>query len=65
MESESVGRLSLPSPPKSASEMMKLPLMEAECFLRELGKGKVAQICHLVAEDECVSDIRKSIWFAE
>ena len=57
--------LSLPSPPKSASEMMKLPLMEAKCFLRELRKGKVAQICHLVAEDECVSDIRTAMVFAE
>uniref|UniRef100_A0AAV1TBN5 Uncharacterized protein n=1 Tax=Peronospora matthiolae TaxID=2874970 RepID=A0AAV1TBN5_9STRA len=45
------------TPPKSASEVVKLPMLESERFLRDLRSDKFKQICVLVTEDDYVADI--------
>jgi hypothetical protein len=57
--------LELVAPPKSASEITTLPTLEPKRFLRDLRRGKVTQICVLVADDEYVTDIRSAVVFAE
>uniref|UniRef100_A0AAV1V3M1 Uncharacterized protein n=1 Tax=Peronospora matthiolae TaxID=2874970 RepID=A0AAV1V3M1_9STRA len=53
------------TPPKSASEVVKLPTLESKRFLRDLRCEKIKQICVLVTEDEYVADIRSAQVFAE
>uniref|UniRef100_A0AAV1T1A2 C2H2-type domain-containing protein n=1 Tax=Peronospora matthiolae TaxID=2874970 RepID=A0AAV1T1A2_9STRA len=53
------------TPPKSASEVVKLPTLESKRFLRDLRSDKIKQICVLVTEKEGVADIRSSQVFAE
>uniref|UniRef100_A0AAV1VII2 Uncharacterized protein n=1 Tax=Peronospora matthiolae TaxID=2874970 RepID=A0AAV1VII2_9STRA len=57
--------LDLVTPPKSASEVVKLPTLESKRFLRDLRGDKIKQICVLVTEDEYVADIRSAQLFAE
>jgi hypothetical protein len=57
--------LELVAPPKSASEITPLPTLEPKRFLRDLRRGKVTQICVLVADDEYVTNIRSAVVFAE
>uniref|UniRef100_A0AAV1V278 Uncharacterized protein n=1 Tax=Peronospora matthiolae TaxID=2874970 RepID=A0AAV1V278_9STRA len=57
--------LDLVTPPKSASEIVKLPTLESKRFLRDLRSGKIKQICVLVTEDENVADTRSAQVFAE
>uniref|UniRef100_A0AAV1URX8 Reverse transcriptase n=1 Tax=Peronospora matthiolae TaxID=2874970 RepID=A0AAV1URX8_9STRA len=57
--------LDLVTPPKSASEVVKLPTLESKRFLRDLRSDKIKQICVLVTEDEYVADIRSAQVFAE
>uniref|UniRef100_A0AAV1UH07 Polyprotein n=1 Tax=Peronospora matthiolae TaxID=2874970 RepID=A0AAV1UH07_9STRA len=57
--------LDLVTPPKSASKVIKLPMLESKRFLRDLRSGKIKQICVLVTEDEYVADIRSAQVFAE
>uniref|UniRef100_A0AAV1TBW7 Uncharacterized protein n=1 Tax=Peronospora matthiolae TaxID=2874970 RepID=A0AAV1TBW7_9STRA len=46
-------------------EITQLPTLEHKRFLRDLRSGKVKQICVLVADDECVTDIRSATVFIE
>uniref|UniRef100_A0AAV1UP09 Reverse transcriptase domain-containing protein n=1 Tax=Peronospora matthiolae TaxID=2874970 RepID=A0AAV1UP09_9STRA len=57
--------LDLIAPPKLASEIFQLPTLEHRRFLRNLRRGKVKQICVLVADDECVAEIRSATMFTE
>uniref|UniRef100_A0AAV1TAN0 Uncharacterized protein n=1 Tax=Peronospora matthiolae TaxID=2874970 RepID=A0AAV1TAN0_9STRA len=57
--------LDLIAPPKLTSEITQLPTLEHKRFLRDLRSGKVKQICVLVADDECVADIRSATVFTE
>ena len=57
--------IDLIAPPKLTSEIIQLPPLNQKRFLRDLRCGKVKQICVLVAEDECVSDIRSAMFVAE
>uniref|UniRef100_A0AAV1UYR4 Uncharacterized protein n=1 Tax=Peronospora matthiolae TaxID=2874970 RepID=A0AAV1UYR4_9STRA len=57
--------LDLVTPPKSASEVVKLPTLESKRFLRDLRSDKIKQICVLVTEDEYDADIRSAQVFAE
>uniref|UniRef100_A0AAV1UFI5 Uncharacterized protein n=1 Tax=Peronospora matthiolae TaxID=2874970 RepID=A0AAV1UFI5_9STRA len=57
--------LDLVTPPNSASEVVKLPTLESERFLRDLRSDKIKQICVLVKEDEYVPNIRSAQVFAE
>uniref|UniRef100_A0AAV1TUV1 Uncharacterized protein n=1 Tax=Peronospora matthiolae TaxID=2874970 RepID=A0AAV1TUV1_9STRA len=57
--------LDLVTPPKSASEVVKLPTLESKRFLRDLRSDKIKQICVLVTEDDYVADIRSAQVFAE
>uniref|UniRef100_A0AAV1URS4 Uncharacterized protein n=1 Tax=Peronospora matthiolae TaxID=2874970 RepID=A0AAV1URS4_9STRA len=57
--------LDLVTPPKSASEVVKLPTLESNRFLRDLRSDKIKQICILVKEDEYVTTIRSAQVFAE
>jgi hypothetical protein len=57
--------LELVEPPKSASEITTLPTLEPKRLLRDLRRGKVTQICVLVADDEDVTDIRSTVVFTE
>uniref|UniRef100_A0AAV1VLA3 Uncharacterized protein n=1 Tax=Peronospora matthiolae TaxID=2874970 RepID=A0AAV1VLA3_9STRA len=57
--------LGLVTPPKSASEVVKLPMLESKRFLRDLRGDRIKQICVLVTEDEDVADIRSAQVFAE
>uniref|UniRef100_A0AAV1U4A8 Uncharacterized protein n=1 Tax=Peronospora matthiolae TaxID=2874970 RepID=A0AAV1U4A8_9STRA len=57
--------LDLVTPPKSASEVVKLPSLESERLSRDLRSDKIKQICVLVTEDEYVADIRSAQVFAE
>uniref|UniRef100_A0AAV1UW30 Uncharacterized protein n=1 Tax=Peronospora matthiolae TaxID=2874970 RepID=A0AAV1UW30_9STRA len=57
--------LDLVTPPKSASEVVKLPTIESKRFLRDLRSDKIKQICVLVTEDEYIADIRSAQVFAE
>ena len=57
--------LDLITPPKSASEVIRLPTLEQKRFLRDLRSGKVKQICVLVTEDEYMADFRSATVFAE
>ncbi|TMW57438.1 hypothetical protein Poli38472_003363 [Pythium oligandrum] len=57
--------LTLVAPPKTLSEITTLPTLEHKWFLRDLRRGKITQICLLVAEDEYVTDIRSAVVFAE
>uniref|UniRef100_A0AAV1U4H9 Uncharacterized protein n=1 Tax=Peronospora matthiolae TaxID=2874970 RepID=A0AAV1U4H9_9STRA len=57
--------LDLVTPPKSASEVVKLSTLESITFLRDLRSDKIKQICVLVTEDEYVADIRSARVFAE
>uniref|UniRef100_A0AAV1VLJ3 Uncharacterized protein n=1 Tax=Peronospora matthiolae TaxID=2874970 RepID=A0AAV1VLJ3_9STRA len=52
--------LDLVTPPKSYSEVVKLPTLEYKRFLRDLRSDKTKQICVLVTEDEYVADIRSA-----
>uniref|UniRef100_A0AAV1TPR6 Uncharacterized protein n=1 Tax=Peronospora matthiolae TaxID=2874970 RepID=A0AAV1TPR6_9STRA len=51
--------------PKSASEVVKLPTLESERFLRVLRSDKINKIYVLVTEDEYIADIRSAQVFAE
>uniref|UniRef100_A0AAV1VIP0 Uncharacterized protein n=1 Tax=Peronospora matthiolae TaxID=2874970 RepID=A0AAV1VIP0_9STRA len=66
-EGSSVGAytLDLMTPLKSASEVIKLPTLKSERFLRDLRSDKIKQICILVTEDEYVVDIRLAQVFNE
>uniref|UniRef100_A0AAV1T9N5 Uncharacterized protein n=1 Tax=Peronospora matthiolae TaxID=2874970 RepID=A0AAV1T9N5_9STRA len=57
--------LDLIAPQKLTSEITQLPTLEHKRFLRDLRSGKVKQICVLVADDECVADIRSATVFTE
>uniref|UniRef100_A0AAV1TNN1 Uncharacterized protein n=1 Tax=Peronospora matthiolae TaxID=2874970 RepID=A0AAV1TNN1_9STRA len=57
--------LDLVTPPKSASEVVKLPTLESNRFLRYLRSDKIKQICVLVTEDAYIADIRSAQVFAE
>ena len=57
--------LELVAPPKLTSEITALPTLEPKRFLRDLRRGKITQICVLVAENEYVTDIRSDVVFAE
>uniref|UniRef100_A0AAV1VN61 Reverse transcriptase n=1 Tax=Peronospora matthiolae TaxID=2874970 RepID=A0AAV1VN61_9STRA len=57
--------LDLIAPPKLTSEITQLPTLEHKRFLHDLRSGKVKQICVLVADDECVADIRSATVFTE
>uniref|UniRef100_A0AAV1U1W9 Uncharacterized protein n=1 Tax=Peronospora matthiolae TaxID=2874970 RepID=A0AAV1U1W9_9STRA len=57
--------LDLVTPPKSASEVVKLPTPESERFLRDLRNDKIKQICVFVTEEEYVANIRSAQVFAE
>uniref|UniRef100_A0AAV1VFX5 Reverse transcriptase domain-containing protein n=1 Tax=Peronospora matthiolae TaxID=2874970 RepID=A0AAV1VFX5_9STRA len=57
--------LDLIAPPKLTSEITQLPTLEHKRFLRDLRSGKVKQICVLVADDECVTDIGSATVFTE
>uniref|UniRef100_A0AAV1THF3 Uncharacterized protein n=1 Tax=Peronospora matthiolae TaxID=2874970 RepID=A0AAV1THF3_9STRA len=57
--------LDLVVPPKSASEVVRLPTLESTRFLQDLRSDKIKQICVLVTEDECVADIRSAQVFAD
>uniref|UniRef100_A0AAV1UGU8 Reverse transcriptase domain-containing protein n=1 Tax=Peronospora matthiolae TaxID=2874970 RepID=A0AAV1UGU8_9STRA len=57
--------LDLVTPPKSASEVVKLPTLESNRFLRDLRSNGIKQIYVLVTEDEYVADIRSAQVFAE
>uniref|UniRef100_A0AAV1V9P6 Uncharacterized protein n=1 Tax=Peronospora matthiolae TaxID=2874970 RepID=A0AAV1V9P6_9STRA len=57
--------LDLITPPKLTSEITQLPTLEHKRFSRDLRSGKVKQICVLVADDECVADIRSATVFTE
>uniref|UniRef100_A0AAV1T4L8 Uncharacterized protein n=1 Tax=Peronospora matthiolae TaxID=2874970 RepID=A0AAV1T4L8_9STRA len=52
--------LDLVTPPKSSSEVVKLPTLESKRFLRDLRGDKIKQICVLVTEDEYVDNIRSA-----
>uniref|UniRef100_A0AAV1T6H2 Uncharacterized protein n=1 Tax=Peronospora matthiolae TaxID=2874970 RepID=A0AAV1T6H2_9STRA len=49
----------------SASEVIKLPTLETERFLRDLRSDEIKQICVLVTEDEYVTDVRSARVFTE
>uniref|UniRef100_A0AAV1T087 Uncharacterized protein n=1 Tax=Peronospora matthiolae TaxID=2874970 RepID=A0AAV1T087_9STRA len=57
--------LDLVTPPKSASEVVKLPTLESKRFLRDLRSDKIKQICVLVTEDAYIVYIRSSQVFAD
>uniref|UniRef100_A0AAV1UP47 Uncharacterized protein n=1 Tax=Peronospora matthiolae TaxID=2874970 RepID=A0AAV1UP47_9STRA len=57
--------LDLVTPPKSASEVVKLPTQESKRFLRYLRSDKIKLICVLVTEDKYVTDIRLAQVFDE
>uniref|UniRef100_A0AAV1V866 Uncharacterized protein n=1 Tax=Peronospora matthiolae TaxID=2874970 RepID=A0AAV1V866_9STRA len=57
--------LDLVTPPKSASEVVKLPTLGSKRFLRDLRSDKIKQICVLVTEDEYIADIRSAQVFTE
>uniref|UniRef100_A0AAV1V8N4 Reverse transcriptase domain-containing protein n=1 Tax=Peronospora matthiolae TaxID=2874970 RepID=A0AAV1V8N4_9STRA len=57
--------LDLIAPTKLTSEITQLPTLKHKRFLRDLRSGKVKQICVLVADDECVADIRSATMFTE
>uniref|UniRef100_A0AAV1TUL6 Uncharacterized protein n=1 Tax=Peronospora matthiolae TaxID=2874970 RepID=A0AAV1TUL6_9STRA len=57
--------LDMVTPPKSASEAVKLPTLESKRFLQDLRSDKIKQICMLITEDEYVADIRSVQVFAE
>uniref|UniRef100_A0AAV1U0K8 CBS domain-containing protein n=1 Tax=Peronospora matthiolae TaxID=2874970 RepID=A0AAV1U0K8_9STRA len=57
--------LDLVKPMKSASEVVKLPTLKSERFLRYLRSNKIKQICVLDTEDEYVVDILSAQVFAE
>uniref|UniRef100_A0AAV1UK13 Uncharacterized protein n=1 Tax=Peronospora matthiolae TaxID=2874970 RepID=A0AAV1UK13_9STRA len=57
--------LDLVTPMKSASEVVKLPMLESKRFLQDLRSDKIKQICLLVTEVEYVADIRSAHVFAE
>uniref|UniRef100_A0AAV1VM83 Reverse transcriptase domain-containing protein n=1 Tax=Peronospora matthiolae TaxID=2874970 RepID=A0AAV1VM83_9STRA len=57
--------LDLVTPPKSASEVVKLPTLESKRFLQDLRSDVIKQICVLVTEDEYVADIRSAQVFAK
>uniref|UniRef100_A0AAV1UF83 Reverse transcriptase n=2 Tax=Peronospora matthiolae TaxID=2874970 RepID=A0AAV1UF83_9STRA len=57
--------LDLIAPPKLTSDITQLPTLEHKRFLSDLRSGKVKQICVLVADDECVADIRSATMFTE
>uniref|UniRef100_A0AAV1U919 Uncharacterized protein n=1 Tax=Peronospora matthiolae TaxID=2874970 RepID=A0AAV1U919_9STRA len=57
--------LDLVTPPKSASQVVKLSTLESITFLRDPRSDKIKQICVLVTEDEYVADIRSARVFAE
>uniref|UniRef100_A0AAV1TEB8 Uncharacterized protein n=1 Tax=Peronospora matthiolae TaxID=2874970 RepID=A0AAV1TEB8_9STRA len=57
--------LDLIAPPNLTSEITQLPTLEHKRFLRDLRSGKVKQICVLVADDECVADIRSATMLTE
>ena len=46
-------------------DVSKLHSLEQKRLLRDLHSGKFKQICVLVAEDDCVTDIRSTMVFAE
>uniref|UniRef100_A0AAV1V324 Uncharacterized protein n=1 Tax=Peronospora matthiolae TaxID=2874970 RepID=A0AAV1V324_9STRA len=56
--------IDLVTPPKSASEVVRLPTLESKRFLRDLRSNKIKQICVLVTEDEYDADIRSAQVFA-
>uniref|UniRef100_A0AAV1US26 Uncharacterized protein n=1 Tax=Peronospora matthiolae TaxID=2874970 RepID=A0AAV1US26_9STRA len=64
-DGSSVGAYTLDvvTPPKSASDVVKLPTLESKRFLRDLRSDKTKQI--YVTEDEYVADIRSAQVFAE
>ncbi len=55
--------LELASPPSDIQQITALPTLEPKRFLRELRKGKIAQICLLVANEDRVTDIRSAMVF--
>uniref|UniRef100_A0AAV1U7V3 Uncharacterized protein n=1 Tax=Peronospora matthiolae TaxID=2874970 RepID=A0AAV1U7V3_9STRA len=57
--------LDLVTPPKSSSEVVKLPTLESKRFLRDLRSDKIKQIRVLVTEGEHVADIWSAQVFAE
>uniref|UniRef100_A0AAV1U9R0 Uncharacterized protein n=1 Tax=Peronospora matthiolae TaxID=2874970 RepID=A0AAV1U9R0_9STRA len=57
--------LDLVTPPKSASEVVKLPALESKRFLRDLGSDKIKQTYVLFTKDEYVADIRSAQVFSE
>uniref|UniRef100_A0AAV1VFY4 Uncharacterized protein n=1 Tax=Peronospora matthiolae TaxID=2874970 RepID=A0AAV1VFY4_9STRA len=57
--------LDLVTPPKSASEVVKLPTLESKRFLRDLRSDEIKQICVPVTEEDYVADIRSAQVFAE
>uniref|UniRef100_A0AAV1TH29 Uncharacterized protein n=1 Tax=Peronospora matthiolae TaxID=2874970 RepID=A0AAV1TH29_9STRA len=58
-------KLDLVTPPKSASEVIKLPTLESKRFLQDLRSDKIKKICVFVTEDEYVADIRSAQVFTE
>uniref|UniRef100_A0AAV1UV75 Uncharacterized protein n=1 Tax=Peronospora matthiolae TaxID=2874970 RepID=A0AAV1UV75_9STRA len=57
--------LDLVSPPKSASDVVKLPMLVSKRFLQDLRSDKIKQICALVPEYECVAYTRSALASAE
>uniref|UniRef100_A0AAV1UYB2 Uncharacterized protein n=1 Tax=Peronospora matthiolae TaxID=2874970 RepID=A0AAV1UYB2_9STRA len=54
--------LDLVTPPKSASEVVKLPTLEYIRFLRDLLSDKIKQICVLFTDEKYAADIRSAVF---
>ena len=52
--------LTLETPPKEASELVKLPELDQKHFLRELRRGKIAQLCIITPLEEH-TDLRAAL----